>query len=78
MASASIEELQTRITSLESQVAEILAIMRPSVERDWRCTIGMFSEDPVMQEIFDEALRLREADRSAARTDPHYFDNDPS
>jgi uncharacterized protein (DUF433 family) len=35
--------------------------------KDWRRTIGMFTDDPGMQELFRDALRLREEDRKRTR-----------
>lgn len=34
---------------------------------NWTDTVGMFGDDPVLKQITDEALRLRELDRQAAR-----------
>jgi hypothetical protein len=57
--------LEKRLTDLESQVAELRAISRQ--RKDWRRTIGAFTDDPGMQEILKEAMRLREEDRAKAR-----------
>jgi hypothetical protein len=76
MATASIEELQNRISILEAQVAQLLARNKEPVEKDWRKTLGMFTGKEGMDEILEETQRIREADRHAARTDPHYFDQD--
>jgi len=35
--------------------------------KDWRRTVGMFTDDPGMKELFAEAIKLREADRRKAR-----------
>ena len=35
--------------------------------KDWRRTIGMFTGDEMMKQIFDEALKIREKDRERAR-----------
>jgi hypothetical protein len=32
-------------------------------KKDWRRTIGMFDDDPVMRDIIDGALRSREEER---------------
>ena len=58
--------LEKRVESLEAQVAELRAA-RASVAKDWRRTIGAFTDDAGMQEILKEAMRLREADRNKAR-----------
>jgi hypothetical protein len=36
-------------------------------DKDWRRTIGMFTDNPGMKELFAEAMKLREADRKKAR-----------
>jgi hypothetical protein len=65
MTSPSLEE---RVTALEETVAQLLS---PSAsghtKPDWRSTLGMFANDPVMQEIDEEGRRIREADRQKAR-----------
>lgn len=61
--------LQERVAELEKQVAALraeLARVRQASEMDWRRTIGMFGDDPGMKELFDEALKIREADRRRA------------
>ena len=58
--------LEKRVESLEAQVAELRAT-RANVPKDWRRTIGAFTDDSGMQEILKEAMRLREADRQKAR-----------
>jgi len=37
-------------------------------EKDWRRTIGAFTDDEGMKRILRDALRLREADRKKARS----------
>lgn len=75
MSSLTLEELYQRLTALERQVAEIYQRRTPP-EKDWRSTLGMFTDDPGMRELFDEAARIRQADRDAARNDPQYFGSD--
>ena len=41
-------------------------ILQDTLE-DWRRTIGMFTDDPGMLEVFEEAMKIREADRERAR-----------
>ena len=36
-------------------------------DKDWRRTIGMFTDNPGMKELFAEAMKLRAADRKKAR-----------
>jgi hypothetical protein len=63
--------LKERVVALEREVAELKAISKNgSSEKNWRRTIGMFTDDPDMQRLFAEALELREADRARARRTP--------
>lgn len=50
-----VDELRDRCTSADTPGRD-----------DWRDTVGMFADDDVMQEILDEAQRIREADRRQA------------
>jgi hypothetical protein len=60
--------LEERVAALEQQVAEIKEALANGVRpKDWRRTIGMFSDDPGMQAIFKQAMKFREADRAKAR-----------
>jgi hypothetical protein len=57
--------LEQRVAALEQEVAEIKAQQRNgAAEKDWRRTVGMF---PGLQEVFAEAMKIREADRRKAR-----------
>ena len=58
--------LEKRVETLETQMAELRAA-RAGQPKDWRRTIGAFTDDAGMQEILKEAMRLREADRQKAR-----------
>ena len=66
MAELTVEE---RLEKLEFQVTELMAALKPSKpgKYDWIGTVGMFGDDPIMKEICDEALRLREEDREHCR-----------
>ena len=60
--------LEERVAALEQQVAELKAQHGDTLgKKEWRETIGMFTDDPGMQELFAEAIKLREADRKKAR-----------
>ena len=61
--------LEQRITALEKEVADLKALQPKAGARqkDWRRTIGMFTDNPGMLEIFEEAMKIREADRKEAR-----------
>ena len=58
--------------SLEERVAKLEdAVFRSGVNdqrpKDWRRTAGLFKNDPVMKEVIDEALRMRDEERRQAR-----------
>ena len=36
---------------------------------DWKQTVGTFDGDPIMKEIIDQALRIRDDERRQARLD---------
>jgi hypothetical protein len=60
--------LEERVVALERQVAEVKACSRNGLTpKDWRRTTGMFTDDPGMQHLYDQAMKLREADRAQAR-----------
>jgi hypothetical protein len=60
--------LEQRVDTLEKQVGELMKrIMAPPPEKDWRTTIGMFANDPVMKEIDEVGRKIREAEREEAR-----------
>ncbi len=60
--------LEQRVTALEKQMAVIHSQQGTGPGKDdWRDTIGMFSDDPDMLEIFADAMKLRETDRKRAR-----------
>lgn len=63
--------------TLEQRVARLEAQMRVMVSgradegtavpnKDWRRTVGMFRNDPVMKEIIEAGRRIREEDRQQA------------
>ena len=63
--------LEERVAALEQRIAEFDASFATGSRRkDWRRTIGAFTDDPEMQRLFKEAMRLREADRARARRTP--------
>lgn len=63
-------KLEERVDTLEKQVAELMErILAPPPEKDWRSTIGMFADDPLMKEIQEEGRKIREADREQFRRD---------
>lgn len=68
MAKPTVEE---RLVALEKQVAELMngtQHLKQGRQKDWRRTIGMFTDKPGVLKIFEEAMKLREADRAKARS----------
>jgi hypothetical protein len=61
--------LDERVTALEQKVAELASQQNPAPRRkkDWRSTVGMFADDPIMDEIIEEGRKIREQDREQAR-----------
>jgi hypothetical protein len=56
--------LEERVAALEKLVVQIMAkLPAPEPAKDWRKTIGMFANDPVMKAIDEEGRKIREADR---------------
>ena len=61
--------LEERVTALEETVAQLLSQSALAAgKKDWRSTLGMFADDPVMREIDAEGRRIREADRQQAQS----------
>jgi len=59
--------LEQRVAVLEQELSELKARRGDGHVKDWRRTVGMFTDNPGMKELFAEALKLREADRRKAR-----------
>jgi len=62
--------LEKRVRALESQVAQLqveLRSVRKAKPKDWRRTIGAFTDDEGMMGLLAEALRLRNSDRKKTR-----------
>jgi hypothetical protein len=62
MPEVTLESLAKRVEALENAL-----IARPARTKDWRRVIGMFGESEVMREVDEECLRIRQAEREAAR-----------
>ena len=69
--------LEERVTQLEQQVAAIAKDRHKTAGNrqsdagepgrdDWTSAVGMFDGDPVMKDIIDETLKVREEDRKSA------------
>jgi hypothetical protein len=63
------QSVEKRLSALELRVAQLQAEVNQEKppRKDWRRTIGAFTDDAGMQEILKEAMRLRERDRSKLR-----------
>jgi hypothetical protein len=59
--------LEQRVAALERELAELKSQRRKGRAKDWRRTVGIFTDNPGMKELFAEAMKLREADRRTAR-----------
>ena len=56
--------LEKRVAVLEKTVGELMSrFEKLAPQKDWRSTVGMFANDPVMKQIIEEGRRVREADR---------------
>ena len=61
MASTTIED---RVAELERLVDELMQRSgRPTEEKNWRRSVGMFDGDEIMKEIIEEGRSIREEDR---------------
>jgi hypothetical protein len=63
--------LKTRVEILESELARLKGELQTSQRgraKDWRRTIGAFTDDEGMKDLLKDAMRLREADRKKARS----------
>lgn len=64
MSTASLED---RVAALESRYSELLRMVKGLPPKgDWRRVVGMFANDPQIEELHRETQRIREQDRTAA------------
>src|SRR5687767_9815318 len=59
--------IEQRVAVLEQELSKLKAQRGSRHVKDWRRTVGMFTDNPEMKELFTEAMKLREADRRKAR-----------
>jgi len=62
--------LEERVAQLEQRLDELAgggASKSQTTAKDWRRTVGMFRADPIMKQVIDGALQLREEERRRAR-----------
>lgn len=65
-----MKTLEQRVAVLELELSELKAQRENGHVKDWRRTVGMFTDNTGMKELFAEAMKLREADRGKARRRP--------
>jgi len=64
----STSTLEQRVEALEAQYATLLELIEKKPGRNaWRNVVGMFGDDPRIEELHQETQRIREEDRSATR-----------
>ena len=60
--------LEARVAALEETVAKLLTTSEAAADKkDWRCSLGMFADDPIMKQIDEEGRRIRDQDRQQAQ-----------
>ena len=62
--------LEKRVAALEQEVAGLKAKLTRQSGRDWKKTLGMFTDDPEMIEFFQDGLKVREENRRRTRPKP--------
>ncbi|HEV3235843.1 MAG TPA: hypothetical protein VGZ25_02575 [Gemmataceae bacterium] len=63
--------LEKRVLDLEKKVAELAeALQRVAPAKDWRRTLGMFTDDEVMKRIDEQVRKIRENDRKVHGAPP--------
>ena len=61
------QTLEKRVSSLEKQISKLVESTATGIKwPDWRSTIGVFTDDPQMQQILSSALKIRKGDRKRA------------
>jgi hypothetical protein len=59
-----LESLARRVEALEKGIASKGS---DHTRKDWRAVVGMFRDSEFMREVDEECVRMREAEREAAR-----------
>ena len=65
MTELTLETLAKRVEELERKLIQ----REEAFRKDWRLAAGMFTDSEFSRQVDDEALRIREADRDAARAE---------
>lgn len=64
MSSANLED---RVAALELRYTELLTMLRGNPPKGaWRSVLGLFADDPHIDELHRDIQRIREEDREAA------------
>ena len=66
-------QLEQRILTLEQQMREVIQKIQSSPSqsartKDWRRSLGMFDDHPLMRQIDEDGERIRQEDREQAST----------
>ena len=61
-----VKQLEQRVNDLERRVTELQA-QHTKPKKGWRALIGLSTDDPIMQEAMNLAMKYREDDRRKAR-----------
>lgn len=66
--------VESRLNNLEEQVRQILGSIKESGSegrqvKDWRQSLGMFNDRPVMKQIDNEGQQIRQQDREQVVND---------
>ena len=61
-------QLEQRVQTLEQQMRDVLQVIqssssRDSVPKDWRKSLGMFDDHPLMKQIDEAGQIIRQQDR---------------
>lgn len=59
--------LSERVTALERQVAELIEREKKPLAKDWRRSIGVFTDDAAIKKIIDEGKAIRKRDRKTSQ-----------
>jgi hypothetical protein len=61
-----LEQRDARLGQRLDELTESRGLRSLTPTREWRRTVGMFRGDPIMKEVIDCSLRLREVERRLA------------
>ena len=65
MSTTSLEE---RVADLETRYAKLLQLVQTQhAQNNWRSVVGLFADDPLIDQLHSDARRIRDEDRAATR-----------